>query len=352
MTSLLDLISYGRENDCSDIHLTRELAPVFRKNGRLFESSFIHTPKETEALILGMLDLHQKEKLMAYEDVDFCHVTPEGLRQRVNIYKQQGSYAAAIRLLNDTIPSFEDLKLPPIIKKLADEPRGLILVTGPTGSGKSTTLASMIDYINTNRASHILTIEDPVEYKHEHKKGMVHQREVGTDVSSFAAALRSSLREDPDVILVGEMRDYETISAAVTAAETGHLVLSTLHTIGAANTIDRIIDVFPPHGQQQIRTQLSSILKGVITQQLLPLASGEGRMAAFEVLIGTDAVLNLIRESKTHQLASVMQTGGRDGMNTLNAHLAQLVKSQKITYDTALEWASDKQELKQYFENR
>ncbi|KNZ43124.1 type IV pilus twitching motility protein PilT [Acetobacterium bakii] len=350
MTSLLDLVNYGRQNDCSDIHLTRELPPVFRKNGKLFQSNFEHNPQETEAWILGMLDLPQKEKLLANEDVDFCHVTPEGLRQRVNVYRQQGSYAAAIRLLNDTIPSFADLKLPPVIRKLADEPRGLILITGPTGSGKSTTLASMIDYINTNRASHILTIEDPVEYKHEHKKGIVHQREVGVDVASFASALRSSLREDPDVILVGEMRDYETISAAVTAAETGHLVLSTLHTIGAANTIDRIIDVFPPHGQQQIRTQLASILKGVVTQQLVPLADGSGRMAALEVLIGTDAVLNLIRESKTHQLASVMQTGGRDGMNTLNAHLAQLVRDHKIAYDTALEWASDRQEFGQYFE--
>lgn len=351
MISLLELINYGREKGCSDIHLTRELPPVFRRNGKLFQSDFDHNPEETELLILSMLDFNQKERLLASEDIDFCHVTADGLRQRVNIYKQQGSYAAAIRLLNDTIPSFEDLKLPPIIEKLANMPRGLILITGPTGSGKSTTLASIIDYINTNKASHILTIEDPVEYKHEHKKGIVHQREVGVDVPSFASALRSSLREDPDVILVGEMRDLETISAAVTAAETGHLVLSTLHTIGAANTIDRIIDVFPPHGQQQIRTQLASILKAVITQQLVPLADGSGRMAALEVLIGTDAVLNLIRESKTHQLGSVMQTCARDGMNTLNAHLAQLVKSQKITYETAVEWASDKQELKQYFEN-
>jgi len=347
--SFLDLVNYGRRNDCSDIHLSRELSPVFRKNGQLYQSDFEHNPEMIEDLIFSILDPEKLKLLQSGDDLDFCHVTPEGLRQRVNIYKQQGSYAAAVRLLNDTIPSFEDLKLPPIMRKLANEPRGLILITGPTGSGKSTTLAAMIDYINTNRALHILTVENPVEYKHEHKKSIVHQREVGTDVPSFAAALRSSLREDPDVILVGEMRDFETISAAVTAAETGHLVLSTLHTIGAANTIDRIIDVFPPYSQQQIRTQLSSILKGVVTQQLVPLANGQGRMAALEVLIGTDAVLNLIRDSKTHQLASVMQTGGRDGMRTLNADLARLVKEQQITYDIGLEWASDKQEFNQYF---
>jgi twitching motility protein PilT len=351
MVTILDLIRYGRKNDCSDIHLTQELPPVFRKNGQLFQSDFSQDSKEIRDLIFSMLNVADQEKLLSGKDLDFAYETPEGLRQRVNVYKQQGSYTAAIRLLNDTIPSFEELKLSPIIRKLANEPRGLILVTGPTGSGKSTTLAAMIDYINQNKACHILTVEDPIEYKHNHKKAMVHQREVGRDVPSFASALRSSLREDPDVILVGEMRDFETISAAVTAAETGHLVLSTLHTIGAANTIDRIIDVFPPHGQQQIRTQLASILKGVITQQLVPLATGEGRMAALEVLIGTDAVLNLIRESKTHQLASVMQTGGREGMNTLNAHLAKLVRDQKIAYDTGLEWASDKQEFNQYFEN-
>ncbi len=349
MVSLLDLVAYGRENKCSDIHLTQGLPPVFRKNGKLFRSNFNHTPKDTEAWIFSMLNFKQKEKLEANEDVDFSHVTPEGLRQRVNVYRQQGQYTAAIRLLNDTMPTFEELGLPPIIRKLADEPRGLILITGPTGSGKSTTLAAMIDYINSNRASHILTIEDPIEYKHNHKKGIVHQREVGMDVVSFEAALRSCLREDPDVILVGEMRDYETISAAVTAAETGHLVLSTLHTIGAANTIDRIIDVFPTHSQQQIRAQLSSTVKGVVTQQLVPLADGTGQMAALEIMLGTDAVLNLIRERKTHQLASVMQTGGREGMRTLNADLVQLVREGRITFQTGLEWATDKNEFNQYF---
>lgn len=344
-----ELIHYGRKNRCSDLHLSSGLPPVYRRDGKLYRSEFDGDPQTNKQLILSLLNTKQKDKLENGQDLDFCNVTSDGLRQRVNVYREQGTLAAAIRFLNDAIPSFEDLNLPPIIKKLANEPRGLILVTGPTGSGKSTTLAAMIDFINSNKALHILTIEDPVEYKHNHKRSIIHQREVGEDVDSFAGALRSALREDPDVILVGEMRDYETIAAAVTAAETGHLVLSTLHTIGAANTIDRIIDVFPPHGQQQIRTQLASTLKGVITQQLVPLADGSGRMAALEVMTGTDAVLNLIRESKTHQLTSVMQTSGRDGMNTLNAHLAQLVKSQKIDYETGLSWCTNAEDFNQYF---
>lgn len=349
MPTILDLIAYGRQTGCSDIHLTADLPPVFRSNGVLVKGPFEMSRQEIGEMIIGMLSEMNREKIKRGEDADFTFFTPEGLRQRVNVYRQQNELCAAVRLLNDTIPTFEELGLPPIIRKLAAEPRGLILITGPTGSGKSTTLAAMIDYININFAKHIITIEDPVEYRHYHKLSMIHQREVGVDVSSFADALRSSLREDPDVILVGEMRDYETISAAVTAAETGHLVLSTLHTIGAANTVDRIIDVFPPHSQQQIRTQLASTLKGVVTQQLVPLASGEGRMAALEVMTGTDAVLNLIRENKTHQLSSAMQTGSRDGMNTLNSHLAKLVKEGKIGFDTGLQWSSDKNEFNQYF---
>lgn len=243
----------------------------------------------------------------------------------------------------------EQLGLPPVLKKLADEPRGLILVTGPTGSGKSTTLASMIDYINQNRSDHILTIEDPIEYVYKSKKALIHQREVGSDVTSFAAALRSALREDPDVILVGEMRDYETISAAVTAAETGHLVMSTLHTIGAAQTIDRIIDVCPPGAQSQIRGQLSTVLRGVITQQLLPLATGRGRCAATEILVGSDAVCNLIRENKCFQIPSVLQSGAALGMHSLNGDLARLVDCGKITREAALRCSTDKKDLEQYF---
>lgn len=349
MPDINELIDFGRANDCSDIHLTADLNPVFRKNGVLAQGPYTMSQHEIRDMIITLMDERERDKIKHGKDADFCYVTPTGLRQKVNIYRQQGHLAAAVRLLNDKIPTFEELKLPPVLKKLSSEPRGLILVTGPTGSGKSTTLAAMLDFINTNFQKHILTIEDPVEYRHIHKKCMVHQREVEEDVESFESALRSALREDPDVILVGEMRDYETISAAVTAAETGHLVLSTLHTIGAANTIDRIIDVFPSHSQQQIRTQLATTLKGVITQQLVPLATGEGRMAAHEIMIGTDAVLNMIRENKTHQLASVMQTGAQEGMHTLNSNLAKLARDGLISFDTGYEWASDKSEYNQYF---
>ena len=347
--TITDLINYARENNCSDLHITSDLAPVFRKNGSIFESDFKLSPEQNSDLICSILSPKQIQDIDNGIDVDFCYATANGMRQRVNVYKQQNHYCAAIRILYDKIPSFEELNLPPIIQKLAQEPRGLILVTGATGSGKSTTLAAMIDYINNTRHCHILTIEDPIEYVYQHKNCMIHQREIGVDSVSFASALRSSLREDPDVILVGEMRDLETISAAVTAAETGHLVLSTLHTIGAANTIDRIIDVFPPHSQQQIRSQLSGILKGVISQVLVPLSDGSGRIAGLEILVGTDAVLNLIRGDKCHQLKSTMQTGAKDGMNTLNLYLSNLVKQGRITYEKGLEYANDKNEYKQYF---
>jgi twitching motility protein PilT len=261
------------------------------------------------------------------------------------VFRQQRALACVIRVINQHTPTFEELNLPETLRNLSNEPRGLVLITGPTGSGKSTTLAAMVDYINSTRACHILTIEDPVEYVYQQKKSLIHQRDVGTDVGSFAGALRSAMREDPDVILVGEMRDYETISAAVTAAETGHLVLSTLHTTGAAMTVDRIIDVFPPHNQQQIRTQLASVLKGVVTQTLLPKAEGKGRVAAFEIMIGTDAVLNLIRENKPHQLNSTIQTSSKQGMVLLDAYLADLVRKGIVRREHALEKASDKAEF-------
>lgn len=347
-SKLNELIAYARRNNCSDIHLTAELPPIFRKNGEIYISDFPLSKQDIKECILSMLSGGQKDKLSEKADIDFCYVLPTGERQRVNVYHQKGELCSAIRILNSTIPSFEELNLPDVIKRLSCEPRGLILVTGPTGSGKSTTLAAMIDFINSTKKTHILTVEDPIEYLHTHKKSIVHQREIGEDVTSFGGALRSALREDPDVILVGEMRDLETISAAITAAETGHLVLSTLHTIGAANTIDRIIDVFPPHNQGQIRTQLSSILKGIITQQLLPKADGSGRCAAFEILVGTDGILNLIRENKAHQINSALQTGAREGMCTLNSFLAQLVNGNVITLESALEKASNKNELLQY----
>ena len=250
-----------------------------------------------------------------------------------------------LRQIPNRLMSLEDLNTPPIIKDLIMRSRGLILVTGPTGSGKSTTLAAMVDNINRTRPCHILTIEDPVEYIYKQEKALIHQRDVGADVGSFAAALKSAMREDPDVILVGEMRDYETISAAITAAETGHLVLSTLHTTGAATTIDRIIDVFPLHNQQQIRTQLASVLKGVITQALLPRADGTGRVAAFEIMLGSDAVLNLIRDNKAHQLNSTIQTSSRQGMILLDSSLSAMVRGGTVRMEYALEKANNKAEF-------
>ncbi|MDD2371017.1 MAG: type IV pilus twitching motility protein PilT [Firmicutes bacterium] len=347
-SKILELIEYARKEGCSDIHLTVDLPPVFRKNGDIIVSDLDFSREDIIEAILSMLDEKQRMKLDKRVDLDFAYTSLKGERQRVNVYYQKNNLCAAIRLLNDKIPSFEELNAPAVMKSLVSEPRGLILVTGPTGSGKSTTLAAMIDYINNNRKCHIITAEEPIEYLHEHKNSIVHQREVGIDVGSFAEALRGALREDPDVILVGEMRDLETISAAVTAAETGHLVLSTLHTTGAANTIDRIIDVFPPHSQAQIRTQLAGVLKGIITQQLVKKADGSGRTAAFEVLIGTDGLLNLIRENKAHQITSVLQTGLSVGMHTLDYSLAQLVRSGTITKEEAMSHSSDKKQLLEY----
>ncbi|MCQ4949561.1 type IV pilus twitching motility protein PilT [Bittarella massiliensis (ex Durand et al. 2017)] len=346
--TIQELVAAGRQNGCSDIHLTVG-APVpcaLRRDGALFPAPFSLDSGEAEALIRALAEGERPEGLCRGEDMDFAFALPQG-RQRVNIFWQQGHPAAAIRLLSDHIPTLEELSLPPVLGQLADSPRGLILVTGPTGSGKSTTLAAMIQRINRSRPAHILTVEDPVEYLYTPELATVHQREVGRDVPSFAAALRSALREDPDVILVGEMRDYETISAAVTAAETGHLVLSTLHTTGAAQTIDRIVDVCPPQAQSQMRSQLSAILRGVITQQLLPRVGG-GRIAATEVLVGTDAVLNLIRENKCHQLDTPMQAGAAQGMHTLNADLANLARRGVIDRQTALQASTSPANLREY----
>jgi len=342
------IIEMGRQLKCSDIHISEGLPMMIRIDGSLEEAPLQPTPEETREMILSMLNEQEKVLLEEGTDIDFAVQTPDGNRQRVNVFKQQGKSAATIRLLNKTIPELQELHLPAILNELAEMPRGLILVTGPTGSGKSTTLAAMINHVNRTRPEHIITIEDPIEYVYEGAKALIHQREVGRDVTNFASALRSSLREDPDIILVGEMRDYETISAALTAAETGHLVMSTLHTTGAAQTIDRIIDACPAASQSQIRTQLAGVLKGVITQTLIPHASGTGRVPATEILTGTDAALNVIRENKCHQLGTIMQAGAAYGMHTLNGDLSRLVASGMITPENAKKYSNDKKDLENY----
>lgn len=344
------IILEARERKVSDIHITEGMKLMYRVHGKLEEASSQFSGEDTREIILDMLDEKQRGELEAGRDLDFAIQTGDGNRQRVNVFRQQKKLAATIRLLNGHIPSLEELKLPEVLRKLAAEPRGLILVTGPTGSGKSTTLAAMIDYINESRRDHIITIEDPIEYQYENKQSLIHQREVGEDVSSFASALRSALREDPDIILVGEMRDYETISAALTAAETGHLVLSTLHTTGAAQTVDRIIDACPEGSQNQVRTQLAGVLKGVITQCLLPLQEGGGRVAATEILVGTDAVCNLVRENKTFQIPSAMQAGKLDGMHTLNMDLVRLERAGRISMKSAMQYTNDRRDLEQYYQ--
>ncbi len=342
------MLNFARENDCSDLHITSAQPPTFRRLGELTIGPFRGTKDDYKKLILSLLNPLQEEELSMGNDLDFSFEGDNEQRYRCNVYRQQNELAAAIRVLRNDIPSLEDLRLPEAIRKLAEQPRGIVLVTGPTGSGKSTTLAAMIDYINIHRKAHIITIEDPIEYVHKHKNCLVHQRELHRDVGSFSDALRSAMREDPDVILVGEMRDYETISAAVTAAETGHLVFSTLHTTGAAQTLDRIVDVYPSHSQGMIRSQLSGVLRGVVTQTLLPLADNSGRTVATEILIGTDAVLNLIREGKYHQLGSTMQSNAQLGMHTLAADLAELVRKGMITREVAEKSVNNKHELNQY----
>lgn len=339
--NFIELIEDAKKRGCSDVHITVGTSIALRIYGKLEMLSPAPTAEESTAMILEALTEKQKENVLSGEDLDFALMLSDGTRVRANIYHQRNNLAATYRILRDTIPSFDELNIPEAARKLINEPRGLVLITGPTGSGKTTTLASMIDYVNKKQAKHVMTIEDPIEYVYYHAKSMIHQREVGRDVDSFAKALRSSLREDPDIILVGEMRDYETISAAITAAETGHLVLSTLHTTGAAQTIERIIDAYPPHGQAQARTQLANVLRGIVTQQLIPRDDGEGMAMATEILINTDAVANQIRENKTHQIISTMQAGMLLGMHTMNADLKRLVREQKITNTTALKYCSN-----------
>jgi len=345
--SIIEILQSALQKEASDVHITSGIPPVFRIKGHLIPQTQYPTltPQLTYRLIFSLLTEEQKQKLQENKELDFSvGISGEG-RFRVNAFWQRGSLAAVFRLIPWKIPTIEELRLPLVLKDLAALPRGLILVTGPTGSGKSTTLASMIDYINSNFSRHIITIEDPIEYLHTHKKSIVNQREVGSDTYSFANALRSALREDPDVILVGEMRDLETTAIAITAAETGHLVMATLHTVDAVQSIERIVDQFPAHQQQQIRLQLSGVIQGIISQQLLPRKDGTGRIIATEILIGIPAVRSLIREGKTPQIYSVIQTGGRYGMQTMDQSLADLVKKGLISQEVAFERAVNREEL-------
>ncbi len=346
MVTIEELLAIGKEQGASDVHITVGIPPKMRVSGDLMDMDFPRLlPADTDAIIKDIMDERQIEILNEKGEVDFSFSIPSLGRYRVNVFHQRGSLAAAIRLVGTQIPKPEELGLPRSVIELYKKKRGLVLVTGPTGSGKSTTLASLIDKINDNTSAHIITLEDPIEYLHHHKKAMVNQREIGLDSMSYANALRAALREDPDVILVGEMRDLETISTAITAAETGHLVFSTLHTIGAASTIDRIIDVFPPHQQQQIRVQLAMVLEAVISQQLVPTYDRHRRVAAFEVMLMTVAIKNLIREGKTFQIDSTIQTSKKLGMNTMDDALAELVMGGEVTPEVAISFAQDKQAL-------
>jgi twitching motility protein PilT len=336
---LTDLLLEVLNRGCSDLHLTVGAPPTVRLNGGLtpLEDRPKLTPQFLQKLIYAILSQKQREKFEEVLELDFAYSVPGRARFRVNVYRQRDALGAAFRLIPYEIKALEDLGVPPTVANFAMLPRGFVLVTGPTGSGKSTTLAAVVDLANRQRRDHIMSVEDPIEFLHEHKSCLVNQREVGEDTHSFKNALKHVLRQDPDIILVGEMRDLETIEIALTAAETGHLVMATLHTQDAAQTIDRVIDVFPPHQQQQVRTQLAGALQGVVCQQLIKTADGNGRVVATEILVATPAIRNLIREGKTHQIYSAMQAGAKHGMATMDQHLAELVKKGKITYDAALE---------------
>ncbi len=331
----------------SDLHLTAESVPMVRVNGELqaLPGYPVMTPRELQSMVYAVLPQKLRERFEQDLELDMSYSLPGRARFRVNVYQQRDAIGAAFRVIPFEIKTVTDLGLPPVAVEMARFPRGFVVVTGPTGSGKSTTLAAMVDIVNQERQGHIMTVEDPIEFLHQHKRCIVNQREVGADTHGFAQALRHVLRQDPDVILVGEMRDLETIQTAITAAETGHLVFATLHTQDAPQTIDRIIDVFPPHQQQQVRVQLSTTLQGILTQQLLPTADGKGRAVAVEALVATPGVRNLIREGKVHQIYSAMQAGGRYGMQTMDMALAQLVKDRTITSEVAYERCHDPEEL-------
>ncbi len=342
-----ELLGIVVDRNCSDLHISVNSEPVIREDGALKRLNYTKfDPQDTQRM---MYDIISDENINRFEttlELDFSYALPRRARFRVNLYRDRGACAAAFRLIPQKIPTCRDLNLPPLLETLTERPRGLILVTGPTGSGKSTSLAAMINHINITKAVHIITIEDPIEYLHTHKQSVINQREVGSDTRSFANALRASLREDPDVLLVGEMRDMETISLAITAAETGHLVFATLHTNNAAESIDRMIDVFPPGQQEQIRVQLSNNLQAIIAQQLLPRAGASGRVPANEIMLASPAIRNLIREAKTHQIPSMIQTSGNQGMITMDQTLRDLYLKGFITMEQAFERCQNPEELR------
>src|SRR6266498_1022599 len=342
-----ELLEIVLERGASDLHITAGAPPTIRLHGDLIRlvDYPILSPRILQGMIYAILPQKMRERLEGELELDMSYALPGKARFRVNVYYQRDSIGAAFRLIPYEIKTVESLGLPSVVADLARYPRGFVVVTGPTGSGKSTSLAGMVDIVNRERAAHIMTVEDPIEFLHKHQQCIVNQREVGADTHSFSQALKHVLRQDPDVILVGEMRDLETISTAITAAETGHLVFATLHTQDAPQTIDRIIDVFPPHQQQQVRVQLATTLQGVVTQQLLQTWDGRSRTVAAEVLVATPAVRNLIRESKVHQIYSVMQAGARYGMRTMDHALAYLVTNGKITTELAKQRCHDPQEL-------
>jgi twitching motility protein PilT len=346
--TLRGLLEEMIEKAASDLHLSAGEVPKLRVDGRLEDSGHGTTlaPRETQALAYSILTEQQKKRFEQEDELDLSFAVQNLSRFRGNVFRQRGTVAMAIRQIPFEILSFQELNLPAVVATMAERPRGLVLVTGPTGSGKSTTLAAMIDKINRERSGHIVTVEDPIEFVHRHRTCLVNQREVGTDTTSFASALKYVLRQDPDVILIGEMRDLETVRAALTIAETGHLALATLHTNSAAESINRIIDVFPSHQQDQVRAQLSFVLEGVVTQSLLPRRAGRGRIAACEIMIATPAIRALIRDEKVHQIYSAMQAGKKFGMQTLNDALYSLYMRDEVTLEELLRVSPDSVELK------
>lgn len=352
MAHIDELLNIAFKERASDLHLTVGLPPVIRVFGDLKhmmnQEQLSHV--SIQEVLAPMIDESRKQKLEQFGQVDFSYGIRGVARFRVNIFKQRGTYAAVMRVIPSEVVPLDMLGLPEAVKQFTEKTRGLVLVTGPTGSGKSTTLASMIDIINASRDCHIITLEDPIEFLHRHKRSVVNQREVGTDTDSFANGLRAALREDPDVILVGEMRDFETIQIAITAAETGHLVFATLHTNDTIQTVDRIIDVFPPNQQQQVRTQLSLVIQGIISQQLLPRIDVSGRAVATEIMVANSAIRSLIREGKTHQIRTSIQTGGKYGMHTLDSSLRDLYQRRMVSFQEALFRAVDVDEFRKYSE--